>query len=292
MGLFGRLGRWKDDLKSTTATAGEGAGGDGVGDTRVDDGVSLHSIRGGASARGEGDHEGAKQSDDEDGAEGQEEGEEEEERKAQAGAGVPAGGGAAQEAGEAESGTDASNHGSEASRSSWTPLPPAFGLLASGGGASLPPLQPGDVSPLVSPAVGGKGSKRWAVSMSASGDAGVGSSRDGSVSVGDHEGAVVVFQLLMQRWELRPWVVVPRTLVATKEQVSTVSLASWVVIRSDEPWCCLLRRTVSRRLVAWEKADTLVGGHVLLRRSSRGERPCSRGGDAKFLPAPVLVDCR
>ena len=31
--------------------------------------------------------------------------------------------------------------------------------------------------------------------------------------------AVVVFQLLMQRWELRPWVVAPRTLVASKEQV-------------------------------------------------------------------------
>lgn len=32
-------------------------------------------------------------------------------------------------------------------------------------------------------------------------------------------GEVVVFQLLMQRFELRPWVVAPRTLVASKEQV-------------------------------------------------------------------------
>ncbi|CAN0321487.1 unnamed protein product, partial [Hapterophycus canaliculatus] len=83
-----------------------------------------------------------------------------------------------------------------------------------------PPLLPGEVSPLVSPAVGGKARKGW--SVSASGDGGVvGSiSRDGSLVVGDHEGAVVVFQLLMQRWELRPWVVVPRTLVATKEQLA------------------------------------------------------------------------
>lgn len=36
---------------------------------------------------------------------------------------------------------------------------------------------------------------------------------------GGDDGAVVLFQLLMQRWELRPWVVGPRTLVATKEQV-------------------------------------------------------------------------
>lgn len=33
------------------------------------------------------------------------------------------------------------------------------------------------------------------------------------------EGDVVAFQLLVQRWELRPWVAMPRTLVATKEQV-------------------------------------------------------------------------
>ena len=37
------------------------------------------------------------------------------------------------------------------------------------------------------------------------------------------DGAVVLFQLLMQRWELRPWVVGPRTLVATKEQVQCVA---------------------------------------------------------------------
>ncbi|CAB1107590.1 unnamed protein product [Ectocarpus sp. CCAP 1310/34] len=37
---------------------------------------------------------------------------------------------------------------------------------------------------------------------------------------GGHEGTVVVFQLLVQRWELRPWVVVPRTLVATKEKLA------------------------------------------------------------------------
>lgn len=41
----------------------------------------------------------------------------------------------------------------------------------------------------------------------------------GGVDCFGNGGAVVVFQLLMQRWRLRPWVVVPRTLVATKEQV-------------------------------------------------------------------------
>lgn len=40
------------------------------------------------------------------------------------------------------------------------------------------------------------------------------------------DGAVVVFQLLMQRWELRPWVAAPRTLVATKEQVGRIGLSS------------------------------------------------------------------
>lgn len=48
------------------------------------------------------------------------------------------------------------------------------------------------------------------------------SANDGAVVEWRQEadnGAAVVFQLLMQRWELRPWVVVPRTLVATKEQV-------------------------------------------------------------------------
>lgn len=47
----------------------------------------------------------------------------------------------------------------------------------------------------------------------------VGANWNGGAGEGDGDGAVVVFQLLMQRWELRPWVVVPRTLVATKEQV-------------------------------------------------------------------------
>ena len=56
------------------------------------------------------------------------------------------------------------------------------------------------------------------------GGSGGGSGVDGGDVVGDADGdggdgAVVVFQLLMQRWELRPWVVGPRTLVATKEQV-------------------------------------------------------------------------
>lgn len=41
-----------------------------------------------------------------------------------------------------------------------------------------------------------------------------------SVMAMDEDGGeVVVFQLLMQRFELRPWVVAPRTLVASKEQV-------------------------------------------------------------------------
>lgn len=43
-----------------------------------------------------------------------------------------------------------------------------------------------------------------------------------SVMAMDEDGGeVVVFQLLMQRFELRPWVVAPRTLVASKEQVGS-----------------------------------------------------------------------
>lgn len=72
--------------------------------------------------------------------------------------------------------------------------------------------------------------KSESVGASVSGD-GVGSSGggvDGGDVIADEEGdggdgAVVVFQLLMQRWELRPWVVGPRTLVATKEQVQCAS---------------------------------------------------------------------
>lgn len=50
----------------------------------------------------------------------------------------------------------------------------------------------------------------------------VGARGSGSIGGGCGDGAVVVFQLLMQRWEMRPWVAVPRTLVATKEQVWNV----------------------------------------------------------------------
>lgn len=55
-----------------------------------------------------------------------------------------------------------------------------------------------------------------------SGNGGGGCGNTGKSECGD--GAVVVFQLLMQRWELRPWVAAPRTLVATKEQVRCDSL--------------------------------------------------------------------
>lgn len=57
---------------------------------------------------------------------------------------------------------------------------------------------------------------------SAGGDRG-----SGGVDGFGNGGAVVVFQLLMQRWRLRPWVVVPRTLVATKEQVRAAPVCCW-----------------------------------------------------------------
>lgn len=54
------------------------------------------------------------------------------------------------------------------------------------------------------------------------GESDSGVSGNGVEGCGD--GSVVVFQLLMQRWELRPWVVVPRTLVATKEKVCHITV--------------------------------------------------------------------
>lgn len=66
---------------------------------------------------------------------------------------------------------------------------------------------------------GGDGGGGLGSSAGGVGGGGVIADEDGD---GGDDGAVVLFQLLMQRWELRPWVVGPRTLVATKEQVRCV----------------------------------------------------------------------
>lgn len=59
----------------------------------------------------------------------------------------------------------------------------------------------------------------WSLFGDGKGESDTGVYDGGVAEAGYGDGAVVVFQLLMQRWELRPWVAAPRTLVASKEQV-------------------------------------------------------------------------
>eukprot|EP00752_Nemacystus_decipiens_P014978 g13336.t1 len=77
--------------------------------------------------------------------------------------------------------------------------------------------------PLAAAAPGGADEDSRFLSGASGEDGGSGGGSGGGLGGVDcfgNGGAVVVFQLLMQRWRLRPWVVVPRTLVATKEQLA------------------------------------------------------------------------
>ncbi|CAM9473690.1 unnamed protein product [Ectocarpus sp. 12 AP-2014] len=159
-GLFGRLGKWGDDLGPATTGDEHGRGG----------GVALGSVHGGGAVTDNGNGQ--------DGSEGD---------------------GDKGEVTGAGEGADASETHDTAS---WDLV-------------GAPPSLSGTATPLLSPTV--SSSNVVETPPSVPGRSGV---DVGGVGGGGHEGTVVVFQLLVQRWELRPWVVVPRTLVATKEKLA------------------------------------------------------------------------
>lgn len=79
-------------------------------------------------------------------------------------------------------------------------------------------------SPALSSSTQATAENMWSIE-DGRGESDSGVSGNGVEGCGD--GSVVVFQLLMQRWELRPWVVVPRTLVATKEKVCHITVVAY-----------------------------------------------------------------
>ncbi|CAM9465025.1 unnamed protein product [Ectocarpus fasciculatus] len=159
--LFGRLGKWGDDLGPSATGDDDGSGGDVAGGSVDGGGASTEDGNGQEGRKGDGDKGGV------------------------AGAG---------EGGEAAETRD----------------------TASWGLVGTPPSISGTATPLLSPTV--SSSNVVETPPSVLGRSGGGVSGGGGEE--GHEGTVVVFQLLMQRWELRPWVVVPRTLVATKEKLA------------------------------------------------------------------------
>lgn len=185
-GLFGRLGKWGDDLGPAETGDEDGRG----------CGAALGSVHGGGAVTDDGNGQG--------GREGE-------------------GGGDKGEVAGAGEGADAAETHDTAS---WDLV-------------GAPPSLSGTVTPLLSPTVSGSNVVETPPSvLERSGDD-VGGGGGG----GGHEGTVVVFQLLVQRWELRPWVVVPRTLVATKEKVRTLLLLI----------CC---RHVKQKVVCFLLADS------------------------------------
>lgn len=164
-GLFGRLGKWGDDLGPTATGDDDGSGGDVAGGSVDGGGASTEDGNGQEGRKGDGDKGGV------------------------AGAG---------EGGEAAETRDTA---------SWDLV-------------GTPPSISGTATPLLSPTVSSSNVVETPPSVLGRSGSGV----SGGGGEGGHEGTVVVFQLLMQRWELRPWVVVPRTLVATKEKVRALLL--------------------------------------------------------------------
>ncbi|CBN77518.1 nischarin/ IRAS/ imidazoline receptor [Ectocarpus siliculosus] len=157
-GLFGRLGKWGEDLGPAAAGDEDCRGG----------GVALGSVHGGGAVMDDGNGQGGREGD----------------------------GDSSEVAGAGEGADAAETHDT----ASWDLV-------------GAPPSLSGTVTPLPSPTVRGRNVVETPPSVLVRSGVDVG---DGG---GGHEGTVVVFQLLVQRWELRPWVVVPRTLVATKEKV-------------------------------------------------------------------------
>ena len=225
-GVFRRVGKWAGKLVSKNNKR-RGSGGDDGDD--IDDGVGDGGVGDGREDRAAGvrhvsGERGFGEAGEQEGAEG--------------GTGRREDRGLETTEGERGRGRAAGFRTGEVDSSGGAARTSSSGTAAGGAGADSIPAGEGDdfslVFPVAAPSslVASGGADEDSRFLPASVDDGGGSVGGGGNGGGSgrglggvdfgNGGAVVVFQLLMQRWRLRPWVVVPRTLVATKEQVRAV----------------------------------------------------------------------
>ncbi|CAN0285487.1 unnamed protein product, partial [Discosporangium mesarthrocarpum] len=109
-----------------------------------------------------------------------------------------------------------------------------------------------------------------------------GKSRGGAGEGGD----VVVYQLLMQRWEMRPWVAVPRTLVVTKEQIVLMDEDHGNLWRMPGRVSELLRRNTQKK-TAKTPEDAPRDPHTIPSVKISTETPSTSCGSP--IPTPTLT---